>query len=110
MSYYFNKKGTLTPEGYNLLVHYRGAIEILFGTDECNDLSLDELKLLQNNMLALLNDRFAKRLAYKQKVMDELNKMSDQEFEDYLKEKYGAVWDLINWSHEEYARVSPEKK
>lgn len=105
MNNYFNKNGTLTPEGKRLILHYTGAIDILFNTEECADLSMDELKVLQTNMLAYLNDKFARRLAHKQAIIDKLNQMSDQEFEAYLKEKYGSVWPLLTLSHEEYARV-----
>ena len=62
MSPYFNKDDSLTPEGENLLVHYRITIKILFDTEECTDLSLRETRLLQKAMLAMLNGRFARRL------------------------------------------------
>lgn len=107
---YFTKDGKLTEEGYSLIIHYRGAIDKLFDTEECTDLSIDELKVLQTNMLKFLNIKFAKRLAHKQMIIDELNKMSDQEFTDYLQEKYGSVWEFLILSSEELARVPQKKK
>lgn len=110
MGSYFNKDGTLTPEGENLLIHYRGAIESLFDTEECTDLSLEETKWLQKAMLTMLNDRCAKRITHKQKLIDRLNEMSQEEFEAYLQEKYGSVWQFLTLSHEELARVPKKKK
>lgn len=105
MSQYFTKGGKLTEKGKRFIIHYQGAVDRLFDTEECIDLSIDELQVLQANMLELLNGKFAKRLAYKQMVIDELNKMSDQEFIEYLQEKYGSVWEVLVWSPEELARV-----
>ena len=105
MSGYFTKSGKLTEEGKRFIIHFTGAVDKLFDTEECNDLSIAETQMLQNNMLEILNNKFAKRLAYKQMVIDELNKMNDQEFTEYLQEKYGSVWEQLVWSPEEYARV-----
>lgn len=110
MIIYFTKNGKLTEEGERLILHYRGAIDNLFDTEECTDLSINEMKVLQTNMLDYLNSKFARRLAHKQAIIDKLNQMSDPEFEDYLMEKYGSVWPFLTLSHEECARVPQKKK
>lgn len=37
---------------------------------------------------------------------EKFSEMSDEEFEEYLKEKYGPKWILISLTDEEYDRVS----
>lgn len=113
MNNYFKKNGFLTEEGENLLLHFKGAIDILFDTDECQDLTVSELRILQSNMLSMVNDRFSRRFAHKQQVTNKLNEMTDEKFEEYLSERYGAVWDLLGveqFSEEEIQRVTPQLK
>ena len=113
MNRYFKENGQLSPEGENLLVTFKSAIEMLFDTDECQDLTATELRMLNRNMLSMLNDRFSRRFAIKAQRETQLQELNDEEFKAYLDEKYGTIWELTGLeglTEEEVRRLSPEAR
>lgn len=101
---YFNIDGSLTPEGENLLVRFKGAIDMLFHTDELQGLTEAELGFLETHMIKMITDRFSRRFTFKQNNANEFAEWSDEQFYSYLKEKYGELWQFMSLTEEELAR------
>lgn len=102
---YFKETGVFTNDGESLTLEFKTAIDVLFDTEEVQDLTVSEIRLLGTNMMAMVADRVARRIAHKQQVANKLEAMSDKEFEEYLEEKYGSVWRFISLPVDELNRV-----
>ena len=109
---FFKETGFLSDEGEQLLLEFKTEIEVLFDNDEVSDMTVAELRMLGANMANMVADRVSKRIAFKEQLSGKFAAMSDEEFEEYLKEKYGSVWQFISLPPEELARglvISQEK-
>lgn len=109
---FFKETGFLTTEGESLLLGIQGALESLFDTEEVQDLSETEVRLLGSNIMNMVADRVSRRMAFKKQIDNQFSAMSDQEFDTYLEDKYGPRWMLMTLSEEEIARcplLSKEK-
>ena len=107
MSHYFNENGSLSEEGKTFLTNFRSGLEMLFDTDELRELTECELRMLQSNMIELISTKFSNRIASKIYKANKFANLTDQEFEDYLKNKYGNMYPFMSLTEEELHRVKP---
>jgi hypothetical protein len=101
----FDGNGILNETGKNLLLDFNTALDNLMSSDEVYDMSESEIRTLGSVLAKILGDRISHRIANKVKTTSKLDKMTDEEFEKYLLDKYGSNWHFLSLSPEEYARV-----
>lgn len=104
MNSYFQEGGSLTSRGEMLLVTFKGAIESLFDTLEVQDMTEDQIRVLGSIMTDMVADKFSKRLAVKKQDTQRFADLTDEQFHEHLKEKYGFLWMCMSLSEEELAR------
>ena len=103
-SIYFKESGFLSKEGESLLTNFKSSIEMLFDTDEVQELTEAEIRILGSNLLNMVSDKVSRYLAFKKRRATQFDELTDQQFEDYLKEKYGDLWILMSLTEDELAR------
>jgi len=104
MSIYFKENGFLTPEGEMLLVTFKGAIESLFDSFEVQDMMESEIRVLGSVMTNMVGNTVSKHVSAQKQDSGRFAEMTDEQFDAYLKEKYGSLWMCAALSEEELAR------
>lgn len=97
--------GEFSEEGKLAMLEFRTALENLMSSDEVREMSQSELRVLGSLLAKETGDAISFRISDKLQRTAAFEKMSDEEFETYLKEKYGSIWQLISLTPEEQARV-----
>jgi len=104
-SFIFNENGSLNDLGKQLISGLVGSIEMLFNADTIQDLSDEDLRLLGANIQSIIGNAISKQIVNKEKISKTFNSMSDEQFEKYLENKYGAMWRFMSLTAEEFERV-----
>jgi hypothetical protein len=105
MSKWFEGNGVLTEDGERLLLNVKYGIRTLLEGFEVDDMSEEEVRLLGCAMSKMVGDAVANELSHRAHAAKVLGAMTDQEFEDHLKEKYGESWFFMTLTPEEQKRV-----
>jgi hypothetical protein len=104
----FTGNGFLTKEGEQFVSDFRYGFAQIMGTDEVSEMSLGELNALQSNLMKLVGDAFAKKVSHNLQLTAKLSEMTDEQFLQHLKEKYGDNWILHGLEKEERQRFGGE--
>ena len=81
-SIYFKESGFLSKEGESLLTNFKSSIEMLFDTDEVQELTEAEIRILGSNLLNMVSDKVSRYLAFKKRratQFDELMSLTEDE-------------------------------
>lgn len=112
MSKAFDEKGNFSEEGKRLCIDLRYGLEQLMSSDEVKEMNENELHILGGLLAKMVGEAVSNRISFKRHLQGSLDAMSDEQFESYLKEKYGTIWNLVTLTEEEYRRcptLSQEK-
>jgi hypothetical protein len=105
MEEHINGNGFLTPSGQQLVAAAKAELEKVI-----KELSSGPQKIDMPTIYAILNklvaDTILEQTVTKQKTSS-FDTMSDEEFYDYLENKYGFRWFLVSLSPEEFKRLPP---
>jgi hypothetical protein len=102
---FFNDNGFLSEEGKRMLLEFNTAIENLMATDEVDDMSETEIRALGSVLAKIVGDVISNRISRKLQENVKFEAMSDDDFETYLKNKYGDNWVFMTLTPEEFKRV-----
>jgi len=100
-----NKNGEFTEEGNRAVSKFRTALEGLMDSTEVKSMSQAELRVLGSLLAKEAGDAISLRIEEKIRSTSRFEKMTDEEFEDYLLEKYGSNWQLTPMSPEELDKI-----
>jgi len=101
----FDEKGNFTEAGHKLLSDFNYGLFMIMLSDHVADMSEAELRLLGSQLHQIVGETITNKISRKLQITSYFNFMSDMEFEAYLKEKYGPIWDVTPLTPEELARV-----
>lgn len=110
MNKYFKDNAQLTDEGKQVLKPLSEALEQIFGTQTVKDMSVQEIETLASNMAKMVADFVFDKKIVKNEIVKKFNEMTDEQFEAYLKAKYGPQYMLVGLTKEELDRVPPLSK
>jgi hypothetical protein len=99
------ENGEFSEEGNQAMSEFRLALAKLIDSDDVRDMSQAQLRTLGGLLAKETGDRISFRISDKLQRAARFEKMSDEEFETHLKEKYGDVWQFTTLNPEELARV-----
>lgn len=100
----FKENGMLSAYGEETFARFLDG-EILTLLNAAEDES--ELRIISSLIMQRVGNLTADRITVKKKAADIFAKMSDQQFEEYLQEKYGDDWRLRSLTQAEFDRVRP---
>jgi hypothetical protein len=103
-SNWFSETGFLSEEGHRGLLHFRAGLQDILQHDT-QEMTVAELQLLKANLQKMVGDEMSHLLTNKQKRIDALGKMTDQQFLDELNDRHGeGFWQITKGS------LSPEEE
>lgn len=103
----FKDNGFLSEDGKRLVEHFVFGLAATLMEDEVNDMSEAELLTLGSNLAKLVGDIISNKIQAKNDLKKKFSEMSDEQFEAYMKTKYGDRWMLMTITNEEFARLRP---
>jgi hypothetical protein len=108
MGKFINERNELTLEGKEVLKKFIKPLVNLVSKD-MNEMSDTELCVFDSLMSKLVGDTISIELQkrWDKKSESELYKLSDEEFIEYLQNKYGNNYFLVSLTDEEYDRCEP---
>jgi hypothetical protein len=105
MNKLLNGNGNLTELGEKFLLEFNMALEHVLTSDEVCDMSESEIRTLGSVLSAKIGQAVTKRVSRRLQEAGVFNAMSDAEFENHLREKYGSNWAFVTLTPEEFARL-----
>lgn len=100
----FTGNGHLTEEGRNSFQTVQSALDGVLST-VCRDMSESELLTVQAALAKMVGDTMSWHIQAKRDLRNKFAAMTDEQFEGFLKAKYGEKWRFISLTKEEYERV-----
>jgi hypothetical protein len=104
MKKFFDEKGGLTDWARRMMLDLTSGLDQLMTSDEVTDMTESELRLLGSHLAGMMADIVSKKIARKLQRAKAFSELTDEQFEEYLQEKYGTVWRLVPLTREEYDR------
>jgi hypothetical protein len=104
MNKLFKENGSLTEDGHNFIKPLRMALSEIFLSNEAQDMSSSELLILGSMLSSIVADSVSERILAKNHLFNKINAMTDEQFEAFLKVKYGKRWMLSALTNEEQDR------
>lgn len=83
---------------------YKELVDKIINHPDITYMSSDELDMYSEKILRILFSKIKAKMTEKQNLEIMLDKMSNEEFEQYLKDKYGPHWMLVTLLPEELDR------
>jgi len=105
MEKFFDEKGGLTTRAKQIMLDLTYGLEQLISSDSVTEMTENELRMLSSHLLGMIADAVSKKISCKLQQKNAFDHMSDEEFENYLKEKYGTIWRFVSLTEAEYQRV-----
>lgn len=108
MSTWFKENGFLSEEGERALTFVKEQLNDIMLSMTVEEMSVQELQLLGTNLSKIVGDSISEKITYKKKqakLAATFSHLNDEQFEDYLEEKYGSDWRFRTLTPEELARV-----
>ncbi len=104
---WFQGNGFLSEEGKRMLIDFRDALDNILSKDEVREMTFAQVQTLGSNLHKMVGDAISDRISNRMQFANNLEKMTDEQFEAYLEAKYGNIWRFITLNPEELARVRP---
>lgn len=101
----FKIDGSLTEWGIQALNDFTASIQNLLERDEVASMTESELHLLGSVLAQKVGQAICKKIARKKQMTNAFDKMSNQEFENYLREKNGDLYLAMSLTPEEMTRI-----
>lgn len=101
MTKLFNENGFLSEYGAESFKQLDDEINVLLNS--ANDET--ELRLIGTLIQKRVGDAISNKAQAKKEIAAKFASMTDEQFEGYLKAKYGKNWLLVSLTPEEFARV-----
>ena len=102
----FGENGALTPQGkQNFSMFMKIFQEICFSKDDLLDMSESELRHVGGSLHKLVGDFISEASSFKQEEKDKYKNMSNKDFSEKMKEKYGKYWALKSLEYSELQRA-----
>jgi hypothetical protein len=102
----FKIDGSLTEWGIQALNDFTASIQNLLERDEVASMTESELHLLGSVLAQKVGQAICNKTARKKQMSNIFDKMSDQEFQDYLREKNGDLYLMMTFTPEEMIRMT----
>src|SRR5258708_3683955 len=93
---------------------FQTALDNILESDQVSEMSEQGIRDIGVQLASLVGDAISKKVIKKVQISNRFAAMTDEEFETYLKDKYGEVWLFISLTPEEEKRagipvLTPEK-
>ena len=99
----FEGNGLLTPEGKEAFGDIQYAIDRVL-TIVCRDMSECELLTVQATLAKMVGDTMSWHMQAKRDLRNKFAAMTDEQFEGFLRAKYGEKWRFFSLTKEELDR------
>lgn len=100
----FQGNGLLTEEGRNVFQTLQSVLDGVV-SDTCRNMSESEMLTVQAALAKMVGDTMSNAMQAKRDLKNKFAAMTNEQFEAYLKVKYGEKWPLISLTQEELDRV-----
>ena len=100
----FTDNGFLNHAGKEAFGQVQAALDSTL-SDVCRDMSEQELLMVQAVLAKMVGDTMSSYMQSKRDLKNKFAAMSDEQFDAFLKAKYGDKWRFISLTKEEYERV-----
>lgn len=104
MSKMYKENGFLSPEGKSVVAPLEGALEALLSSPEVREMSETELRTLGGVLSNIIGNAISNVIVSRSVFQSNLDKMTDEQFELFMKTKYGDRWILQSVLPEELKR------
>jgi hypothetical protein len=105
MTKMFKDNGFLSEEGKKVLQPLHDELMELFSNPEVRNMSVSELRVLGANLAKAVGDLTSGAILARNQMAAKLAAMSDEQFEAYLKARYGEGWMFQSLTPEELERA-----
>lgn len=105
MNKMFKENGFLSEEGKKVLQPLHDELTELFSNPEVRNMSVSELRVLGANLAKAVGDLTSEAILARNQMSAKLAAMSDEQFEAYLKARYGEGWMFQSLTPEELERA-----
>lgn len=105
MNKMFKENGDLTADAKRMLMDFNYGLSQVMASDGAHDMTESELLLLGTHLHKLIGDTITNRIVNKRQFQKMLDALTDEQFDTYLKDKYGETWFIHSLEEEELKRV-----
>ena len=91
----------------SFIEEYTQLIDRILSHPDTIQMTSDELELYAEKILKILFSKVRAKMTEKQNLAIQLDRMTNEEFEEYMSNKYGPKWMLVTILPEELDRCSP---
>lgn len=104
---FYKENGFLSEEGKQLLAPVAEALSKVFSSLDVREMSESQLRILGSSLQHLVGEATSNVIQNKNEITRRFESMTDEQFEAFLKVKYGDKWMLVSLTPEEFARIRP---
>ena len=101
----FTENGNLNENGKKVTAPLASALEHIFASYEVKDMSIDEMRSFGASLAKIVKDEVSNRIQGKLDVKTKFGHMTDDQFNAYLRVKYGKEFALKTLTPEEFDRL-----
>lgn len=98
---------SLTPEGEKFFAPLKQTLSELFSSEEFKSMSETQKHIVGSMISNLIGNHVSDSIRERTELVNMYSAMSDEVFETYLKDKYGAGWFFKTLTPEEFDRSRP---
>jgi predicted house-cleaning noncanonical NTP pyrophosphatase (MazG superfamily) len=106
----FKEDGTLSLYGKKVFEQLHYTLSEKIASPEVRALTHNQLLILKSHLSQLVGDLISEIALDKKQSASYLSSLTDEEFEAYMKNKYGEHWEFEACTPEELDRVKPISK
>lgn len=99
--------GKLTDLGKEVFGKFASQVEEFITNSSFKYMTSSEIQAIGVLMSSIVGNSISNHMQIKYEFSEKFNKMSDEEFEAYLLNKYGPNYMLTSLTSEEYERIEP---
>lgn len=94
-----------TAEGTKFLEDFDRALKTIFNSDEVKSMNNSQRRIIGSLLANMVGSATTDSVVKHDQMVAELEAVSDEDFESFLKEKYGESWLFVTLTPEEFERA-----
>lgn len=95
----------MNTEDEDILLPVAQSVEKLFSTAPVKEMTVSQLRAFGLYTIRVIADMFAEKVQARENLISRFENMTDDQFEAYLKAKYGEDWMFKSLAPDEFGRV-----
>ncbi len=99
--------GFLNEAGKKATNNFKNVVKDLLNSNEVKNLSPMELKIFGGTLIKIIGDLICDKTSKEEIKENKFSSMTNEEFDFYLKNKYGSGWQFVVLEEDELKRLPP---